>query len=186
MNGSRLKCAVLGFPRIGVNRELKKATEDFWKGKISEGALNAAAKQIRETNWRLQKNAGIDLIPSNDFSFYDHMLDMTVLLGAIPPRFQKKAGGLGGFPGLNDYSAMARGKTAVPAMEMTKWFDTNYHYLVPEFEKDQTFKISSEKPFEEFAEAKALGILTRPVLVGPVTYLLLGNTRGKLNYRNYR
>ncbi len=186
MAGSRfgvVKSAVLGFPRIGFDRELKKATEEYWKGRLSVEALKEAGRDIRETNWRLQKSAGIDSIPSNDFSFYDQALDMTALLGAIPARFESKTKAP---VDLDTYFTMARGaqekegikRNAVAAMEMTKWFDTNYHYLVPEFAKNQTFQILSEKPFSEFAEAKALGILTRPVLIGPVTYLLLGKPKG--------
>ncbi len=178
----RVESAVLGFPRIGHGRQLKKATEDYWKGRLSEVDLHSAGRAIRETNWRLQKNAGIDHIPSNDFSFYDQTLDMTSLVGALPRRFKAKEG----TSDLDTYFAMARGvqekegirRDAVPAMEMTKWFDTNYHYLVPEFEKKQAFKLLSEKPFLEFEEAKKLGILTRPVLIGPVTYLLLGKPEG--------
>jgi 5-methyltetrahydropteroyltriglutamate--homocysteine methyltransferase len=179
-----LKTAVLGYPRIGEKRELKKATEAYWKGEISKAELESAAREIRKKNWLTQKSAGIDHIPSNDFSFYDQVLDMTALLGAVPPRY----GWDGGKVDLDTYFAMARGvqekegvanSSAVPAMEMTKWFDTNYHYLVPEFYKGQTFKLSSDKPFEELQEALALGVKTRPVILGPVTYLLLGKTKDK-------
>ena len=177
-----VESAVLGFPRIGLGRQLKKSTEDYWKGRLSEEDLRSAGRVIRQTHWRLQKNAGIDHIPSNDFSFYDQMLDMTALVGAIPARFRTKEKAFD----LDTYFTMARGvqekegisRDAVPAMEMTKWFDTNYHYLVPEFEKKQAFRLLSEKPFLEFEEAKKLGILTRPVLIGPVTYLLLGKPQG--------
>ena len=165
--------AVLGYPRIGRDRGLKKATEAFWKGEITRDALNETAKKIRCENWLTQKNAGIDFIPSNDFSFYDGMLDMSVLLGAIPQRFGFK----GNHVDLDTYFSMARGYDLIPAMEMTKWFDTNYHYIVPEFSKNQSFKLSSEKPFAEYKEAQALGIITRPVLIGPVTYLLLGKVK---------
>ena len=194
-----IQSANLGFPRIGAKRELKKATEAFWKGSIDAQALSAAGAELRARHWRLQKAAGIAVIPSNDFSFYDQVLDLTAMVGAIPPRFCF-AGGDGAIanparqngtarglmelsvPGAGDvemdqYFAMARGSKAAPAMEMTKWFDTNYHYLVPEFHAGQTFKLSSRKVLNEFKEAKALGIQTRPVLVGPVTYLMVGKAK---------
>ena len=191
------KAANLGFPRIGAKRELKKATEAYWKGSIDASALLAAGAELRARHWQMQRDAGIDIIPSNDFSFYDQMLDMTAAVGAIPPRFladaevkpthpngsargemEAAASGQGDFA-LDLYFAMARGSKAAPAMEMTKWFDTNYHYIVPEFHKDQTFKLSSRKAVDEFNEAKALGIHTRPVLIGPVTYLALGKAKSE-------
>jgi 5-methyltetrahydropteroyltriglutamate--homocysteine methyltransferase len=163
----------LGYPRIGSNRELKKACEQFWAGKLSAEALAAAAKSIRQSNWRLQKAAGIDLIPSNDFSFYDQVLDMTLMTGAIPERYRALNPS-----GPQLYFAMARGYQDdgldITAMEMTKWFDTNYHYLVPEFRRDQTFALNAAKVTGEFAEARSMGITTKPVLIGPVSYLLLG------------
>ncbi|MHA3787709.1 5-methyltetrahydropteroyltriglutamate--homocysteine S-methyltransferase [Flavobacterium hauense] len=167
----------LGYPRIGSGRELKKACENYWSGKISGQELAAIAKELRLQNWQLQKQAGIDLIPSNDFSFYDQVLDLSFALGAIPPRYES-------LKGQNDtdlYFAMARGYQKdghdITAMEMTKWFDTNYHYIVPEFYKDQQFSFSSKKVIEEFIEAKEAGILTKPVLIGPVSYLLLGKEK---------
>ena len=166
-----VQTSVLGYPRIGPNRELKKATEAYWKGEIDKAALEEKGREIRRSNWQIQKDALIDIIPSNDFSFYDQMLDMSVLLGAIPKRFKTEN------IDLNTYFSMARGTDSKSAMEMTKWFDTNYHYIVPEFYKDQKFKISSDKPFSEFKEALGLGIKTRPVLIGPVTYLLLGKIK---------
>ncbi len=168
-----LRTASLGYPRIGRDRQLKKATESFWKGELDNSALKAVGAQIRKTNWFFQKEAGIDIIPSNDFSFYDQSLDMAVLLGVIPARF----GWNGGQIDFDTYFAMARGSKNIPAMEMTKWFDTNYHYIVPEFSKNQKFKLSSDKPFEEYQEARSLGIHTQPVLIGPVTFLRLGKTR---------
>jgi len=174
--------ANLGFPRIGAQRELKKAVEAYWSGKSDQKTLLSEAKKIREYNWKLQKEAGIQLIPSNDFTFYDHMLDTAVLIGAVPSRYHWS----GGQVDLDTFFAMARGrqgtttdgqKIDVAAMEMTKWFDTNYHYIVPELHKGQKFKISSEKPFQEFEEAKALGIVTKPVLVGPVTFLKLSKAK---------
>ncbi|MGB4058559.1 MAG: 5-methyltetrahydropteroyltriglutamate--homocysteine S-methyltransferase [Alphaproteobacteria bacterium] len=165
----------LGFPRIGANRELKKAVENYWKGKASGADLQAAAKELRARHWKLQKDAGIDHIPSNDFSFYDQMLDMTALLGAVPKRYNWK----GETVDLDTYFAMARGRQQggvdVIAMTMTKWLDTNYHYIVPELSKNMTFNISSTKVFDEYSEAKAMGIQTRPVLIGPMTYLLSGS-----------
>ena len=168
---------VSGFPRIGPARELKFATEGHWRDEVSAGDLLAAAKQIRVDNWRFMQEQGIDLIPSNDFSLYDQVLDTIALVGAVPERY----GHDGGPVGLDTYFAMARGRQAdgvdVTAMEMTKWFDTNYHYIVPELGPDTRFSLSSEKPFDEHAEAmQELGIETLPVLVGPVTFLLLGKS----------
>jgi len=164
---------VAGFPRIGDRRELKFATEKYWAGKIGAEELVEVARRIRATNWRFMQDAGVDLIPSNDFSLYDQVLDTTALVGAVPERY----GHQGGVVDLDTYFAMARGHQAggldVPAMEMIKWFDTNYHYIVPELAPDTRFALSSGKPFEEFGEALSLGIRTVPVLIGPVTYLLL-------------
>lgn len=169
--------ASLGYPRIGRSRELKKAQESFWKGEISEANLLQEAKTRREENWKFQKQAGLDVIPSNDFSLYDHVLDTIAMVGAVPERYDFK----GGKVSLTTYFAMARGAQTggldVKAMEMTKWFDTNYHYLVPEFTKNQQFALSSSKAVDEFKEAKALGIITTPVLVGPVTFLQLGKMK---------
>ncbi|MDI6032185.1 5-methyltetrahydropteroyltriglutamate--homocysteine S-methyltransferase [Flavobacterium sp. LB2P84] len=168
----------LGYPRIGSNRELKKACESYWAGKISADELLAVGATIRKENWQLQAKAGINLIPSNDFSFYDQVLDLSLTLGVIPKRYQELAKTNST---IDLYFAMARGSQKegqdVVAMEMTKWFDTNYHYIVPEFTKDQEFKLFSEKIIEEFKEANALGIATKPVLIGPVTYLLLGKEK---------
>ena len=163
----------LGFPRIGPHRELKRAVEAFWAGKLDEPALQQTAATIRRENWLFQQAQGIGHIPSNDFSLYDQVLDASVMVGAVPSRY----GAANGAIGLDTYFTMARGDTTVPAMEMTKWFDTNYHYIVPEFEPDQRFRLASTKPVDEFLEAKALGVHTRPVLLGPLTYLLLGKTR---------
>ncbi len=165
---------VSGFPRIGPARELKFATESFWRGESSEADLQQVAREIRIANWKRMSDAGIDLIPSNDFSFYDQVLDTIALVGAIPERY----GWQGGDIGLEDYFAMARGRQAdgvdVTAMEMTKWFDTNYHYIVPELGPTTEFSLSSTKPFDEHAEAMSeLGIDTVPVLIGPVSLLLL-------------
>ena len=159
----------LGFPRVGVQRELKKSIEAYWKGKASEAELQQTARELRLRHWQLQKEAGIDHIPSNDFSLYDHVLDTCALVGAVPPRYDWK----GGLVDSATYFAMARGNDKVTAMDMSKWFDTNYHYLVPELQKGQTFALSSTKPFDEYLEAKKAGIETRPVLVGALTFLIV-------------
>ena len=169
----------LGYPRIGSQRQLKKACEAYWSGKSSIDALQQTGKNIRIANWQLQKDVGIDLIPSNDFSFYDQVLDMTLSVGAIPGRYQPLKDEQ--FPEPDIYFAMARGFQKdghdLTAMEMTKWFDTNYHYIVPEFTSDQSFHYYSKKIISEFLEAKSHGIATKPVLIGPVTYLLLGKAK---------
>lgn len=171
----------LGYPRIGANRELKKACEAFWAQKISADDLLKAGLKIREGNWKTQQEKGIDLIPSNDFSFYDQVLDQTITVGAIPERYNSLVKDNTSGYNLDLYFAMARGfqdhGVDVTAMEMTKWFDTNYHYIVPEFTKDQTFKLSSTKIVDEYKEAKSLGYETKPVLLGPITYLLLGKEK---------
>jgi 5-methyltetrahydropteroyltriglutamate--homocysteine methyltransferase len=166
---------VSGFPRIGANRELKQATEGFWSGQRSEEDLLETARTLRAANWKLQRDAGIDLIPSTDFSFYDQVLDTIALVGAVPERYDWDDSS---DVDLETYFAMARGRQAggvdVTAMEMTKWFDTNYHYIVPELERGMSFRLSSRKPFDEYQEAKELGIETKPVLIGPLTFLLQG------------
>src|SRR2546425_249030 len=169
----------LGFPPLGANRELKRATEGYWSGKVSRAALLQTGAELRAAHWRLQRDAGVDLIPSNDFSYYDRVLDTCAMVGAVPARY-----GWSGDPlDLDSYFAMARGVQSggrdVTAMEMTKWFDTNYHYIVPEFEPGQTFRLASTKVIDEFNEAKALGFHTKPVLMGRVTFLLLGKPRGE-------
>src|SRR5881628_3073943 len=167
----------LGFPPLGAGRELKRATESYWNGKVARDALLKTGAELRARHWRLQQAAGLDLVPSNDFSYYDRMLDICALVGAVPKRY----GWVGGPVDVDTYFAMARGVQSggrdVTAMEMTKWFDTNYHYIVPEFEPAQAFRLSSSKPVDEFQEAKAQGIHTKPVLIGPVTFLLLGKAR---------
>ncbi|MXV43741.1 5-methyltetrahydropteroyltriglutamate--homocysteine S-methyltransferase [Saccharibacter sp. 17.LH.SD] len=185
--------ATLGFPRIGAHRELKKALESFWAGNSSEADLHQTAAQLRAENWKRQKEQGADILPSNDFSFYDHVLDTSTLVGAVPEIYGKSEGTVS----LDTYFAMARGRQTkgaedhktcdcgghhhhegdVPAAEMTKWFDTNYHYLVPEFTRDQTFHLASTKILDEYREAKKQGFNTRPVLLGPVSFLLLGKSR---------
>lgn len=171
----RISTQNLGFPRIGRNRELKKAVEAFWSDPTARGKLLVAAAAIRQENWRLQKAAGIDLIPSNDFSFYDQVLDHVCLLGCAPERYTENGRKV---VNLDEYFAMARGNGAAHALEMTKWLDTNYHYLVPELEPDQGFQLASTKPFDEFREALGIGILTKPVLLGPVSFLRMAKCRG--------
>lgn len=163
----------LGYPRIGPGRELKKALESFWGGRSDAEALDAASAALRRASWELQQAAGIDQIPSNDFSLYDHVLDTATMLGAVPSRFEWD----GEMVDRDTYFAMARGGPDTPAMEMTKWFDTNYHYIVPEFEPGMIFRLASSKAIDEYREAKALGIETRPKLLGPVSFLLLGKSR---------
>ncbi len=170
----------LGYPRIGPKRELKKAAEKYWKGKIQQSELVETGRQIREHNWQTQYEAGIDLIPVNDFSYYDHVLDMAFTVGAIPDRY-KSIQQDKDMADLDLYFAMARGyqdeKHDVIAMEMTKWFDTNYHYIVPELDHKHEFKLHSEKVVDEFKEAKAKGFNAKPFLLGPVSFLLL--SKGK-------
>lgn len=175
-----MRTHILGYPRIGSHRELKRACEQYWSGKISVTDLLETGHKIKKHNWLLQKEAGIDLIPSNDFSFYDQVLDMALTVNAIPERYHeimlKK-----GNSELDLYFAMARGYQTdgldITAMEMTKWFDTNYHYIVPEFKKGQQFKLFSSKIMDEFKEAKQQGIDTKPVIIGPVSFLLLGKEK---------
>lgn len=190
---SSLPVATLGTPRIGPRRELKLALESYWSGKSTERDLLDTAAALRAANWARQKARGVTVIPSNDFSFYDQVLDTSVMVGAIPEIYGWK----GGPVGLATYFAMARGAQSetephtscghahhdhehshgAPAQEMTKWFDTNYHYMVPEFATGQRFALSSLKAVDEYREAKSLGYDTRPVLLGPVTYLKLGKSK---------
>ncbi len=171
-----IRSAILGYPRLGPKRELKKVLEQHWRGQASEAEVQAAAAGLRRANWELMSAAGVDAIPSNDFSLYDQVLDTAVMVGAVPDRY----GWSGGSVDAATYFAMARGAQHegldVPAMEMTKWFDTNYHYIVPELAADRRFALSSTKPVDEYLEAEALGIDTRPVLLGPVSFLLLGKS----------
>lgn len=168
----------LGFPRLGENRELKFALERYWRGDIDYAALHAVAAELRQRHWQLQANSGLDLIPAGDFSYYDHVLDTSVMLGVIPERF-------GTSMDLDTYFRMARGQASdgVPfrACEMTKWFDTNYHYLVPEVTAEQPFELSSTKLFDETRELQALGYQPKPVLLGPLTWLWLAKTTGDFN-----
>ncbi|MGY3211585.1 5-methyltetrahydropteroyltriglutamate--homocysteine S-methyltransferase [Mucilaginibacter sp. HD30] len=172
----------LGYPRIGGQRQLKKACEQYWAGKITLGELKEVARQIKETNWQTQLNAGIDLIPCNDFSFYDHVLDTSLMLGVIPHRYTPLLSKLTTNNEYDLYFAMARGYQKdgldITAMKMTKWLDTNYHYIVPEFTAKQEFRLFNENIFGEYTSAKkVLGQKAKPVLVGPVSYLLLGKEK---------
>jgi len=169
----------LGFPRIGRDRELKKAQEAFWKGELSEAGLRAVGSELRKTHWQLQKDAGIELLPVGDFAWYDQVLTHSLMFGVIPERFRPHDGKAS----LQTLFGMARGVSdsccgGAHAQEMTKWFDTNYHYLVPEFSADQRFQLGWDQLFEEVAEAKALGHNVKPVVIGPLTYLWLGKTKG--------
>ncbi len=168
-----MKSTILGFPRIGKKRELKFTIEKYWKGLIDQVELKKIAAHLRREHIIYQKEKGVDFIPSNDFSFYDQMLDMCCTVGAIPKRYNFT----GDEVDIDTYFKMARGDKNVTAMEMTKWFDTNYHYIVPEFEKDQTFSLLSKKVLNEYKEAKKLMIESRPVLIGPITFLLLGKNK---------
>ena len=159
---------VLGYPRIGADRELKKAVEAYWAGQLDAADLASTAAGLRAEVWQGLRNARLDAIPSNTFSYYDHVLDTAVAVGAVPERFRRL-----GLSELDTYFAMARGVDAEPALELTKWFDTNYHYLVPEIDAGTTFTADPGKARAEYAEARALGITTRPVLIGPATFLLL-------------
>ncbi len=167
--------ATLGFPRIGPRRELKSALERYWSGKIDAETLLSEVRHLKRERWDRQRRAGASVLPSNDFSLYDHVLDTQAMVGAIPASY----GWNGGTVSLESYFAMARGsqQSGAGALEMTKWFDTNYHYMVPEFAPGQSFTLASTKPVDEFSEARALGYATRPVLLGPVSFLLAGKSR---------
>lgn len=174
----------LGFPRLGAQRDLKKLVESYWKGEIDQSKLIQSTSALKAVHWTQQKSAGIDLVPSNDFSLYDQVLDTALLVGAIPDRYkdlyQSEQEKSTSYP-IDTYFAMARGlqddKHDIPAMEMTKWFNTNYHYIVPEFSADQEFECLSTKIFDEYEEAQSVGVVTKPVLIGPVSFLLLGKEK---------
>ncbi|XP_039802949.1 5-methyltetrahydropteroyltriglutamate--homocysteine methyltransferase 1-like [Panicum virgatum] len=160
---------IVGYPRMGPKRELKFALESFWDGKSTAEDLEKVATDLRASIWKQMADAGIKYIPSNTFSYYDQVLDTTAMLGAVPERYSWTGGEIG----FDTYFSMARGNATVPAMEMTKWFDTNYHFIVPELGPNTKFSYSSHKAVNEYKEAKALGVDTVPVLIGPVSYLLL-------------
>src|SRR5680860_909636 len=173
MTGPRIPATNRGCPRIGRRRELKQALEGYWAGRLTVAELEVATSRLRRDRWIRQRDLGLDHIPSNDFSLYDHVLDTAVMVGAVPDRYREGRGDLD----LDGYFAMARGgdlrNRAVPALEMTKWFDTNYHYIVPELAVGQPFEYTGAKVLAEFREAGELGITTRPVLLGPVSFLTL-------------
>ncbi|NRQ34833.1 5-methyltetrahydropteroyltriglutamate--homocysteine S-methyltransferase [Nonomuraea sp. NN258] len=163
---------VLGYPRIGPRRELKRALESYWEGRSTRAELERAGAELRELTWRRLAGLGLAGLPSNTFSLYDHVLDTAVLLGAVPERYREAA---------DPYFAMARGTEGLAPLRMTKWFDTNYHYIVPEIGPDTVFKLDAAKPLAEVREARALGFETRPVVVGPVTFLLLAGALDRLD-----
>ncbi|OTA18961.1 5-methyltetrahydropteroyltriglutamate/homocysteine S-methyltransferase [Xenorhabdus beddingii] len=169
----------LGFPRIGLKRELKKAQENYWAGKISQQELLEVGRELRARHWQQQKEAGVDLVPVGDFAWYDQVLTTSLLLGNVPPRHQNEDGNID----LDTLFRIARGRaptgTPAAASEMTKWFNTNYHYIVPEFQEGQEFKLGYNQLLDEVDEALALGHKIKPVLLGPVTYLWLGKVKGK-------
>ena len=172
-----MKTSIIGYPRIGARRELKFASERYFRHEISEAELQTAAKAVRLAGLNSQKNSGLDFVPSNDFSFYDNTLDAAVLLGAVPARYAAL-----GLSPLDTYFAMARGyqgeKGDVKALAMKKWFNTNYHYMVPEIEDDTRIRLSATQPFDLFAEALRAGVKTRPAVVGAFTFLKLARFTG--------
>jgi 5-methyltetrahydropteroyltriglutamate--homocysteine methyltransferase len=166
--GREVRSTVLGYPRIGPRRELKRATESYWSGSIDAGELEGVAKGLRADMLRDLAGRGLDVVPGNTFSYYDQVLDTIALVDAVPERFREL-----GLSPLDTYFAMARGSDQVAPLELTKWFDTNYHYLVPELDESTRFRLVADKPLAELAEAQELGVPTRPVLIGPLTFLLL-------------
>lgn len=175
-----MKTNIVGFPRIGEKRELKKVIEAFFKGEITEANLVEEGKNLRKKHWLYQKSQDIDFISSNDFSFYDTYLDNAILFNAIPKEYEV----LGG---LDRYFALAKGyqkdNVSLKALPMKKWFNTNYHYIVTSISDETEFKLNSEKIINEFQEAKELGIITKPVIIGPLTFLKLANITG--DYKKY-
>ncbi|MDQ5892615.1 MAG: 5-methyltetrahydropteroyltriglutamate--homocysteine methyltransferase, partial [Pseudomonadota bacterium] len=169
----------LGFPRVGLRRELKKAQENYWAGNATQEALLTVGRELRARHWQQQKDAGVDLLPVGDFAWYDHVLTTSLLLGNVPARHQNEDGSVD----LDTLFSIGRGRapTGQPAAaaEMTKWFNTNYHYMVPEFTKGQQFKLTWTQLLDEVDEALALGHNVKPVLLGPVTYLWLGKVKGE-------
>ena len=172
-----MNTSIIGYPRIGNLRELKFASEKYFRGEITAAELEKAAKDIRSYNLNLQKNSGLDFIPSNDFSFYDGVLDTAFLLNAVPERYTAL-----GLPKLDTYFAAARGyqgeKGDVKALAMKKWYNTNYHYMVPEIDDNTNIKLTGTKPFELFSEALENGVKTKPVIIGAYTFLKLARYKG--------
>ena len=179
-----MNSSVIGFPRVGKLRELKFASEKYFKQEISTEELEQVAKGLREMHWNLQQAAGISHIPSNDFSYYDNVLDLTVLLNALPENYRQL-----GLSERDTYFAAARGYQGVAgdvkALAMKKWFNTNYHYLVPELFDDTEIKLVGDKPLGEYEEAKAIGVLTKPVLIGGFTFLKLAKYKGSKTINDF-
>ncbi|WP_199152888.1 5-methyltetrahydropteroyltriglutamate--homocysteine S-methyltransferase [Chromobacterium sp. ASV23] len=171
----RITTHLLGFPRIGAKRELKTLLENHWQGEIDEAGLLQGAKELRQKHWLLQKGAGVALSPVGDFSLYDHVLDAQLLVGAAPPRFGFNPAALT----TAQYFQLARGAQDQPPLEMNKWFDTNYHYLVPEWQADTAFRAQPDRLLSQLREAQALGVAAKPVLLGPLTLLWLGKVKGE-------
>ena len=180
-----MRTSVIGFPRIGKDRELKFASEKYFAGKINEAELLESGRMQREYNLKTQKAFGIDLISSNDFSFYDKVLDTAFLFNAIPQRYKDL-----NLPVIDTYFAAARGYQGangnVKALAMKKWFNTNYHYLVPEIDDDTEVKLVGSKPVEEYKEAKALGVETKVAVVGPFTFLKLAKFTGEKSIADFK
>ena len=177
------KSTIVGYPRIGVNRELKFAVESYFKGNIDSNELFSTGKKLRDEYWSKQKESGLDIIPSNDFSYYDNMLDMAFLLNIIPQKYKDL-----GLSPLDTYFAMARGyqnnSKDIRALPMKKWFNTNYHYIVPEIDQNTIFSINDTKPFDLYRESKELNIETKPVIIGIFTFLKLSNLKGNTTFEH--
>lgn len=180
-----MKTSVIGYPRVGALRELKFASESYFRSEITEESLNNTAKELRKAHWQIQKENGVDYVPSNDFSFYDNVLDTAFLLNAIPKRYKEL-----NLSEIDTYFAMARGyqigSADVKALAMKKWFNTNYHYMVPEIDDDTQIKLAGSKPFDEFSEALKLGIKTKPVITGAFTFLKLSRFTGSKNINDVK
>ncbi|WP_166353204.1 5-methyltetrahydropteroyltriglutamate--homocysteine S-methyltransferase [Phytoactinopolyspora limicola] len=176
---SPIGATILGYPRIGPRRELKQALEGYWAGTVNRDQLEGTAADLRRASVRRLADLGLDTVPTNTFSLYDHVLDTALLVGAVPARFRR-------LEGLARYFAMARGTTDVAPLEMTKWFNTNYHYLVPEIGPDTTFQLDATKPLVEYREARALGVDSRPVVLGPASLLLLSKAEARAATSGFR
>ena len=178
MTTKTIKAHILGYPRVGEKRELKFALESFWRKETTSGDLQKTAAELRQTHWQKQQDADLAFITSNDFSLYDHVLDHTVLFGAQPKRFTKLPFGEKSISAENAYFSLARGNLEQPAMEMTKWLDTNYHYIVPELNEDTQFSINAHDFLSQIDEALSQSKNVKPVLLGPVSFLYLSKARG--------
>jgi len=170
---------LLGFPRMGLNRELKWGLEKYWKGEATDTELLTIADELKKRHWGIQADAGLDLLPVGDFSLYDHVLDTIAMLGAVPERFDWN----GKEVSLETYFHMARGyaEQGIPAMEMTKWFDSNYHYIVPELSTDMTFRKTDSRLLADVQTVRKLGLKPKPVIVGPITFLMLAKEVDECN-----